>query len=137
MMLRSLRLAVTVTALLATAAVSWGQDTATKRDTRGPVTVAVTLLAPPAAGEPLRVKVVLDTHSVGLDSVDFLRAVALRSADGGDVAPTAVEASGGGGHHREAVLVFAAPAAGPVRLVVRGVGGVPERSFEWAAPAGR
>ena len=105
----------------------------TKRDARGPVTVVATLMPPAAAGEPLRVKVALDTHSVGLDSVVFERAVALRKPDGTEVAPTAVEATGAG-HHRQTVIVFPAPAPDtPVVLVVKAVGGVAERVFTWEA----
>jgi len=105
----------------------------TQRDTRGPVTVVATLMPPAAAGEPLRVRLALDTHSVGLDTIAFERAVALRQPDGTEVSPTAVEVSGGG-HHRRTVVVFPAPAPNtPVTLVVKAVGGVAERVFTWQA----
>jgi hypothetical protein len=117
-------------------AVSEAQEGLTKRDQQGPVTVAVTLVAPPSAGTPVRVRVVLDTHSVGLDGIAFDQAVAVRAADGRDVAPTAIEEASGSGHHRQAVLVFPAQ-AGPLRVVVKNVGGVAERSFVWDLPAGR
>lgn len=117
--------------------VSEAQEGLTKRDQQGPVTVVVTLLAPPAAGTPLRIKVVLDTHSVGLDGIAFEQAVAVRAGDGRDVAPTAVEEASGGGHHRQAVLVFPAAQVGPLRVVVKNIGGVAERSFAWDVPAGR
>jgi hypothetical protein len=103
----------------------------TKEDRQGPVTVALTLLAPPAEGAPLRVKVVLDTHSVGLDDIALARAVTVEAPDGSRVPPAAVEEATGGGHHRQAVLVFPGVGSGPVRIVVRGVGGVPERAFSW------
>lgn len=116
---------------------SEAQDQLTKRDQQGPVTVTVTLVPPPAPGAPLKAKIVLDTHSVGLDGIAFDRAVALRT-DGGEVPPTAVEQATGGGHHREAVLVFPPLAQpGPVRIVVRNVGGVAERAFSWELPPGR
>lgn len=109
----------------------------TRRDRQGPVTGTVTLLAPPAAGTPVRAKVVLDTHSVALDAVALDQAVALR-IDGGDVAPTSVEQATGSGHHREAVLVFAPLAEpGSVRIVVKNVGGAVERSFAWELPTAR
>lgn len=111
--------------------VSDAQEGLTKRDAQGPVTVVVTLAAAPATGVPLKVKVVLDTHSVGLDAIAFEQAVALRMPDGKDLAPTAVEATDGG-HHRSAELAFPPlTSAGPVRIVVKNVGGVAERSFSW------
>ena len=128
-----------VLAALATSlvAISEAQDGLTRRDQQGPVTVVVTLVAPPSADTPVRVKVVLDTHSVGLDGIAFDQAVAVRAADGRDVAPTAIEEASGSGHHRQAVLVFPPAPAGPLRLVVKDVGGVAERSFVWNLPAGR
>jgi hypothetical protein len=108
------------------------QDGLTRRDAQGPVTVVVTLMPPTAPGDPIKAKVVLDTHSVALDGVAFQDAVAMRSPDGTEVRPRAVEQASGGGHHREAVLVFPpVPQAGAVRIVVRNVGGVPERTFAW------
>jgi hypothetical protein len=116
---------------LVAAALAEAQDGWTKQDRQGPVTVVVTLLAP-AAGAPLKAKVVLDTHSVSLDAVSFEQAVAMRAADGAEVRPTAVEQTSGSGHHREAVLVFPPlPPGGSVRLVVKNVGGIPERTFSW------
>jgi hypothetical protein len=116
---------------------SEAQDQLTKRDQQGPVTVAVTLMPPATPGAPLKVKVLLDTHSVGLDGIVLDRAVAIR-IDGTEVQPTAVEQAGGGGHHREAVLVFPPLAQpGPVRIVVKDVGGVAERSFSWELPLAR
>ena len=68
---------------------------------------------------------------MGLDAIAFDKVVALRSPDGTDVAPTVVEATGGG-HHRSAVLVFPPLAqAGPLKIVVKNVGGVADRSFVW------
>ncbi len=116
--------------LLAPAAAP-AEESLTRRDARGPVTVAATLLPADGAGAPVKVRIVLDTHSVALDAIALERAVALRKPDGTDVAPTAVEATGGG-HHRQAVLTFAASEAGtPLRIVVKDVGGVAERVFTW------
>ncbi|HET7874244.1 MAG TPA: hypothetical protein VFN71_01865 [Methylomirabilota bacterium] len=130
-------------AMLLSALVVWGaptagaQDGLTRRDARGPVTVAVTLLAPPVAGAPLKARIALDTHSVDLDVIALERAVAIRMADGTEVPPTAVEDARGAGHHRQAVLVFPPPGPGPVRIVVRDVGEVAERSFSWDVPSAR
>ena len=106
---------------------------------RARFTVAATLMGQrPADGEPLRVKVVLDTHSVSLDDLRFEEIVALRISDGSDVPPTALEQMSGSGHHREAVVVFATVAGGtPLRLVVKNVGGVSERLFIWDLPGHR
>lgn len=105
----------------------------TKQDRTGPVTVAVT---PLADGEALKVKVALDTHSVGLDEIAFDKAVVVRTPGGSEVAARAVESVSGSGHHRSAIVVFPAR-AGAFEVVVRGVGGVPERVFGWDAPPAR
>jgi hypothetical protein len=108
------------------------QEGLTRRDTQGPVTVVVTLLHPSGPGTPIKAKVVFDTHSVALDGVAFEQAVAIRTADGAEVLPSAVEQASGSGHHREAVVVFPpSRQSGSVRIVVRNVGGVAERSFLW------
>lgn len=117
---------------------SEGQEGWTKQDRQGTVSVAVTLMVPPETGAPVRAKVVLDTHSVALDGIKFEEAVVLRMPDGTDIAPMAVEQATGSGHHREAVLVFPPLArAGDVRLVVKNVGGIAERSFSWELPPTR
>lgn len=111
---------------------SEAQEGLTKRDAQGPVTVVVTLIPSPTPGAPIKAKVVLDTHSVALDGVAFEQAVAIRTPDGAEVLPSAVEQASGSGHHREAVLVFPPlPQPGSVRIVVRKVGGVAERTFLW------
>ncbi|HLC41715.1 MAG TPA: hypothetical protein VJO34_08825 [Methylomirabilota bacterium] len=118
--------------------ISEAQDGLTKRDAQGPVTVAVTLLAAPSLGEPLKAKVVLDTHSVSLDGIKFEEAFALRTPDGVEAPPVAVEQATGSGHHRTAVLVFSAPTkAGAVNIVSKNIGGVAERSFSWELSGGR
>lgn len=132
-----IRVGLVITLATVWASGASAQEALTKSDRRGPVSVTVTLAAPPTIGAPIKAKVVLDTHSVGLDGIAFDSAVALWGADGGEVAPTAVQATGSG-HHREAVLEFPAPAApGKVRIVVKNVGGVAERSFEWEAQPAR
>jgi len=125
-----------VAVVLGVVGLAGAQDGQTKRDARGPVTVAVTLLVPPVAGSPLKARVVLDTHSVGLDGIELERVVILRRADGVEVAPNAVELAAGSGHHKEAVAVFPPTAQAAVQIVVKNVGGVAERSFVWdVAPA--
>ena len=114
------------------------QDAQTQRDRQGPVTVAVTLVTPPSSGSPVTVQIALDTHSTALDAVAFDRAVTLRRRDGGEVAPIAVEETGSGGHHRQAKVVFPSiSGAAEVQIVVKDVGGIPERVFVWDLPATR
>lgn len=130
-------LALTIATLWAVG-IPEAQEGMTKRDRRGPVTVAVTLTPLPAIGTPIKVKVSMDTHSVALDDIAFEEVVVLRTPAGPDLAPTAVEQVAGGGHHRQAVLVFPPLAqAGELRIVVKNVGGVAERSFVWELPPAR
>ena len=82
------------------------QPSLIQRDGQGPVTVVVSLAAPPQVGVPIRATVALDTHVVALDGITFERAVALRTPEGVEVAPAAVEGATGGGHHRQAVVSF-------------------------------
>jgi hypothetical protein len=110
-------------------------DAATKRDRQGPVTVTVTLLESSSSG--IKARVAFDTHSGSLDDIAFERATSLRGKSG-DVAPTAVEQVAGGGHHRRAVVVFPpATGASEVRIVVKNVGGIAERVFDWPLPLAR
>ena len=109
------------------------QSALTKRDGQGPVAVVVTLIEMAASGT--KAKVVLDTHSVSLDGIAFDQAVRLRTPDGTEIAPVAVEGASGAGHHRQAVVVF--PSVGgatAVLIVVKDVGGIAERAFRWALP---
>jgi hypothetical protein len=130
-----LRVGLLVAALGSAGGVS-AQDGLTQRDGQGAVMVVVTLAGLPQVGVPIRVTVVLDTHSVALDDVVFERAVALRTPEGAEVAPTRVEGLRDSGHHREAIVLFPpATQRGPVRIVVRNVGGIGERVFVWELPA--
>lgn len=129
-------LSISMAVVLLLPAASTAQDAATKRDRQGPVTVTVTLIEPSSSATKARVA--LDTHSGSLDGIAFELAVSMRKADGADVAPTAVEQVTGGGHHRQAVVVFP-PAAGAneVRIIVKNVGGIAERTFHWSLPLAR
>lgn len=130
--MRSLsRLVIAVSMLSLWFAVASGQPGLTRLDRQGPVTVAVTVMPPLGAETPFKVSIALDTHSVGLDDIALESAVALRSADETDVAPVAVEQAKGGGHHRQAVLIFPPISSASVRIVVKNVGGVSERIFVW------
>ena len=106
--------------------------TLSQQDRRGPVTVGITLV-PGEAGGPMRVQVVLDTHSVDLERIELRDAVVMRLGDGREVPASGIEQATGNGHHRRATLVFPAPASGPVLVVVKNIGNVPERVFRWDA----
>ena len=82
--------------------------------------------------------VAMDTHSVDLDGVDLMQTAVLRTAGGLEVQPIEWQAPTGG-HHRSGVLTFPpvlddgslVPGDGTFELVIRDVGGVPERTFAW------
>lgn len=139
-MKRSLRTGVVVAlaTLLGPGLVS-AQQGLSKRDGQGPVAVTVTVIEAPGTGSPVKVRVSLDTHSISLDGIKFEEVVALGGPDGTAIAPTAVEQAKGAGHHREAVLTFPPlPAdAREVRIGVRNVGGIGERTFAWNLPIGQ
>jgi hypothetical protein len=129
-------LSISMALVVLAATPSGADDAATKRDRQGPVTVTVTLLESSPSG--IKAKVALDTHSGSLDGIVLQQAMSLRGMSGADVAPAAVEQVTGGGHHRQAVVVFPpAPGAKEVRLVVKNVGGIAERIFGWNLPLAR
>ena len=109
------RLAMMISLLITSLGLAVGAEPLTKRDTQGPVTVSATILVPVAAGAPVRLKIVLDTYSVALDDLELEDAVALRAADGTDLRPAAVDATGSG-HHRQAIVTF--PPMGDATRVV-------------------
>jgi len=93
--------------------------------------VKVTYLNPEAKDEA-RFQVMLDTHSVDLDSYDLKVLSLLRDETGKEYQPAQIE-NKGGGHHREVVLSFPKPPPGNKRLelVTKGIAGVKERVFRW------
>lgn len=103
----------------------------TRTHAGGGVTVKVTYLNPEAP-EGASFQVVLDTHSVDLDAFDLKNLSLLRDEAGKTYQPRQVE-NKGGGHHREATLVFPKPATAAKRLelVIKDIAGVKERSFRW------
>lgn len=136
----SLGLGVSLTFMICVGltATSEAQGGASQRNTQGPVSVTVALVEAPGADRLVKVNVALDTHSVSLDSIKFEEAVRLRGPEGAETAAVAIEQAKGSGHHRQAVLVFPAPAqGGELRIVVKDVGGVPERAFVLLLPSAR
>ena len=100
-------------------------------DSGGGLTIKVTYLDSKITDD-LRFQVVLDTHSVNLDSYDLKTVSVLRDDAGNTYSPTAVE-NKGSGHHRETTVSFAKVASGTkrVELVIKDVAGVKERIFRW------
>jgi hypothetical protein len=120
----------------------------TQQDTQGAVTVTATLLTPdtPRADGRLAVQIKLDTHSVDLDQYQLEQLVVLHDAPGRELRALGLESTSSSGHHREGVLLFPAmdlsgkasrsPEAKAFTLILRGIGGVPERVFRWELPLG-
>jgi hypothetical protein len=79
--------------------------------------------------------VVLDTHSQDLK--DDLEKSAVLLVDGLEVQPTRWEGPGAGGHHREGILRFPAPAgaAGTLELRIQRPGEAAPRVFRWEGAA--
>lgn len=99
---------------------------------------SVTMDVKPTAlevGKPITFDIAMNTHSVEL-SDDMTKITILRDDAGKEHKPTAWDGPGGGGHHREGTLTFAALANKPkfVELVIKGLAGVPERVFKWDLP---
>jgi hypothetical protein len=97
----------------------------------GGVTAKVTYVNPKSGDDP-RFRVVLDTHSVNLDSYDLKTLSVLRDDAGKNYLPTGVE-NKGSGHHREVTLIFpkVSPQAKRLEIVIKDVAGVKERTFRW------
>ncbi len=133
---------LTVLGIIAAAAVtSWSGEVfaasaggvkLSQQGSGGGVTVAATLLRD--QGEATAIKLVLDTHSVGLDGYKFDEIAILQDDTGKSYPVVAVEQASGGGHHRQAVLRFGkvSPEAKTIELIVKDVAGVKERIFRWS-----
>ena len=135
---RGLGVSLTFFICVSLTAMSEAQGDASQRNTQGPVSVTVALVEAPGADRLVKVSVALDTHSVSLDSIKFEETVRVRTPEGAETAPVGVEQAKGSGHHRQAVLVFPAPAqGGELRIVVKDIGGVPERAFLLPLPPAR
>lgn len=103
----------------------------TQTVTRGGVTAKVSFLNP-KSGEDLRFAVVLDTHSVNLDTYDLKVVSVLRDDMGKGYLPKDAE-NKTGGHRREVILIFpkVSPQAKRLELVIKDLAGVKERTFRW------
>ena len=100
-------LVITLTLASGLASRSWAQSTEpspTQTNEGGGVTIKATWLEPL---DQLEFKIVLDTHSVNLDSLDLGLLTSLRGEHLKSVSPVAWNAPSGG-HHREGILRFPA-----------------------------
>lgn len=97
------------------------------------VTIKATPKPLAAGASAWEFSIVLDTHSVSLD--DDLTKTAVLVVNGKDVAPSAWSGAAPGGHHREGVLKFPAPAEPPAgaELRIRRAGESEPRVFRWDA----
>lgn len=95
----------------------------------GGVTIEMTYLNPGVVDDA-RFQMILNTHSVNLDSFDARTSSVLRDETGKEYQPSKVE-NKGSGHHRELVVIFPKPGGKKLELVVKDVAGVKERSFRW------
>jgi hypothetical protein len=105
----------------------------------GPVEITVSYLNPlrQEAGPELSFEVRMNTHSVKLDSYEMENISFLRIDGGTEQKALGWVKPGGGGHHRSGVLRFAGPipsGAQSLQVIIRGIGGVQERVFEWKLP---
>jgi hypothetical protein len=118
---------------------------------QGGVTVQVTWVTPEflASSESGRVGdldlsrylafyVRLDAESTDLSKYDLSRISVLRDLSGGEYQPEAWLPWNVAGDYREGLLLFRKVKLSQegVELVIRGVGGVTERSYRWFAPPG-
>ncbi len=85
-----------------------------------------------APGEPVEFEVRMNTHSVDL-AEDMTAVCMLKDDQGREYRPVSWQGAPPGGHHRRGVLAFPTLAGNPnsVTLVIRNIGAVPERTFEW------
>ena len=116
---------------------------------QGDVTIRVTWVTPDLLASPemeragsldlsqhLAFYVRLDTDSVDLSKYDLGRISVLRDLGGGEYQPEAWLPWSVASYHREGLLLFREVELGEqgVELVIRGVGGVTERSYRWSEP---
>lgn len=78
----------------------------------------------------------LDTEAPDLSTYDLSRITVLRDLDGGEYQPEAWFPWSYSTYHREGLLLFRKVELGSegVELVIRGLGGVTERSYRWSEP---
>ncbi len=105
-----------------------GENFETQSNSEGGVTIEVT---PKSIDEGTFV-IVLNTHSVELND-DLTRAAVLKDENGKEYRPMSWQGAPPGGHHREGILKFGPllPKPQKIKLIINGIGGIPERKFLW------
>jgi len=108
-----------------------GASPTMRTNSDGGVTVKVTRLDSKAS-DVLRFQIVLDTHSVNLDSYDLKTITFVRDGSGNLYRPASVEVKGNG-HHRQATVSFSNVKKSPqaIELVIKSMAGIDERVFRW------
>lgn len=94
----------------------------------GDVDVIVEYLPEKSTSDAITFSIVLDTHSVNLDSFDFQKDVFL-GKDGRGSLPITVNQSGSG-HHRKGEITFKKTEA-PFSIVLSNLSGIPKREFQF------
>lgn len=132
--------------ILAFIIVGWGGSVfaLAKKDLRrisdeGPVEITLVYLNPlqQKAAKEFSFDVVMETHSVDLDAYKMETVSFLRIDGKQEQKALGWFNPGGGGHHISGVLKFAGPIASEaksIQVIIRGVGDVKERIFEWKLP---
>lgn len=94
----------------------------------GEVSVEINYLAGKSDGNQIVFEIVLNTHSIDLDDIDFQKTV-IMGKNGQTFSPLAVETSGSN-HHRSAVLSFSRVGV-PLKIVFLGTPEVGRQEFEF------
>lgn len=104
----------------------------TKSDDQPPIAVRVTPMELGKDAKMWKFEISFDTHAGSLDQ-DPLKSLILFDDKGNTYSPVSWEGPGAGGHHRQGMLIFnpIRPAPPYVELMVKDVGGIPERAFKW------
>ena len=106
----------------------------TRVDDQESVAVAVTPLLIDLSSRATEWKfdVSMNTHSVELNQ-DMMKSAVLFDDQGNEYPVLKWEGSEPGGHHREGILIFdpVKPSPLSITLLLKSIGGVPERSFTW------
>lgn len=92
----------------------------------------VSITAVPKASAEVVFQIELNTHTVSLD-YDLKQLASLRDENQREYRPISWTGDPPGGHHRSGILSFGRLAPRPKiqQLIIKQVGGVPERQFQW------
>ncbi len=136
MMRRLFHVVIGALALIGLLAGQWplAADSALPARTNDTAAVRV-VVTPTAVGVNMKVwefKVVMDTHSKALNE-NLMDVAVLVDDSGRRYAPMSWQGTPPGGHHREGILRFAAPAKMPrqIELQIDRIGGAGIRKFQW------